>query len=141
MLKRNTTITPAFDYILNDKENAKYGRGCASIIFEVNGDKGAVTLSAFTNWYLPETIKAINNINKRNVSSRILAIHSKEKLNEDSEAMLIDVRDNCCYTGGICYCYNVYGCSYEQELISLMVREGSEKLFEKLEEIYKKFLQ
>lgn len=134
MLKRNTTIIPAFDYILNDKKNAKYGRGCAKIIFEVIGENGSVTLTAFTNWYLPETIKEIVNIADKNAWANMLSIHSKTELDNDKEALLE-------YTdGGECYHYTPYSCSYEQKLVELMIRNGSDTLFDKLEETYNNYL-
>jgi hypothetical protein len=38
------------------------------------------------------------------------------------------------------YGYVPYGTDYEQELTNILVHDGSEKLFDKLEEIYKELL-
>ena len=137
MLERDITITPAFDYILNDIEKAKYGRGCAEMWFKLTGDCGAITFSSFTGWYLPETIKAIPNMELRtndNLKSRMLAIHSKTELPEMNTC---EERDYCEYTKGKCYTYSYLSCCEEQKLMDLVTSDGSEKLFEELEKIYK----
>jgi len=144
MLKKDISITPAFDYILNDKKKAEYGRGCAKITFAIIGEKGAVTITGFTNWFLPETLKVIPEITKieNNLYSEIAQIHSNIPLkNTDANLSFINCYDNCFYVKSEkCYCYNFLSCHKEEELIKLVVKEGSEALFKKLEYYYKMYL-
>ena len=107
LLKRNIKVTPAYDYPLNDQENAKHRRGCANIIFDITGDNGNVSFSVLTNWFLPETIEAIPDIatdyrgRSQTVYPRILTINSKKELKDMCE---INARENrYCYTNTFDY--------------------------------------
>ena len=143
MLKRDISITPAFDY-MNDKDKAQYGRGCAKITFSIIGEKGAITLTAFTNWFLPETLKVIPDITEidNNIHSNIGYIHANTPLeNMDDNLLFINCYDDCSYvTSNKCYCYSFLSCHNEEELIKLLIREGSDALFEKLKSYYEIYL-
>jgi len=144
MLKEDISITPAFDY-MNNKDKAEYGRGCSIITFAIIGEKGAITLTAFTNWFLPETLKVVPNITKidNNIHSKIAQIHTNTPLkNIDDNLLFINCYDNCSYViSEKCYCYSFLSCHKEEELIELLIRKGSDALFKELESYYKIYLQ
>lgn len=141
MLKTNINIKPAYDHLVDGSGLERYGRCCAVMELEVIGEKGAITLSCFTNWWTKETLQDCPKIclGHRGVSktltSNILYIHAKEELLDDNNYTPISSAEHCEYTQGKCYtyCIDVY---LEQELARLIVEEGSKIAFERMVEVY-----
>lgn len=152
-LKREIKISSAFDR-RDETPGKDYGIGSCRIFFIVKGGKGAVTVSFFTNWYLPSTLKEYkeegiykNNIYapRDNFKTKIdliattnpigtgsWDIHSKKKLYDGQT--LLD-RD-CEFTGGKCYCDG--SSLMADEYLQLLFEKGSDGVFERLEEDYNK---
>jgi uncharacterized membrane protein (DUF106 family) len=147
-LKRDIKIIPAFDYLLTDEGDSKYGRSSAYMICSVEGELGKVVLEVNTKWFLPITADYMwkSEVVERNgqfgldctyrcwyngASSHIFYILTNKELD------LISISGSNEYNYG----YVPYGTEYEQKLTDLLVHDGSDKLFDKLEEIYEELLK
>lgn len=146
-MKREIKIIPAFDYMLTDEGDSKYGRGSAYMLCSVEGELAKVVLEVNTKWFLPITADELwnNNVvnykskrdlnityqcNYSGASSHIFYILTNKELD------LMSISGNDKYIYG----YVPYGTGYEQKLTDLLIHDGSDKLFEKLEEIYNELL-
>ena len=143
MLKSKISIIPAFDYEGEKPELERYGISCARLLLEVTGDKGAITFTCFTNWYLDKTIKRLPKIclnhkgKSKTLQSQILQIHSIEDSLDEDKYMIIQHSDYCNFTQNECYVYCI-GVDIEEKLATLLVEKGSEAVFMQMAEIYNK---
>lgn len=142
-LERNIKIIPAFDYLLTDEGDSKYGRSSAYMICSVEGELGKVVLEVNTKWFLPITADWLWNNSVANykserdlnttyrcyyngASSHIFYILTNKEL----DLMPIGGSNN--YYNG----YVPFATTKEQEFVDILVHDGSDKLFEELEKVY-----
>ncbi len=131
---------PAFDK--RDPDPRKdYGIGAVECWMTLVGDKGAVTFSFSTGMHLPETQKEwLNPLYHKNYPQfkdhlsymgYQVGYHSPHSMYEDQKIS----KENCDFIGTPCY----WDCSYTaaDKFIDALVREGSDKVWEMLEEYYK----
>ncbi len=124
-MERITKLTPAYDW--RDKDPAKnYGVHCADLHMVLKGPKGAVQFVVFTGWYLPGTPP-------QNPTPAGLGYHSPTPRWEGQEIN----REECPYLDGKpCY-YGVPGpYTMDEEFMNVLLREGSEAVWERLEGYY-----
>lgn len=141
--ERIVEFTPAFDKrSTNPKKD--YGIGSMQIRFVLKGKYGAVQFLCGTNIYLPETIeeyktkgvngRRVNLLDDVNDGSGLrgwdLGYHSPRPTYEGQTIM----DENCKYTGGKCY-YDGSGLN-AIPFVDVLIREGSEGIWKKLEEYY-----
>ena len=142
-LKRDIKILPAFDYILTDEGDSRYGRSSAYMLCSVEGELGKVVLEVNTKWFLPVTADYMwqSEVVERNgqfgldstyrcwyngASSHILYILTNKELD------LTHIGGSEKYQNG----YVPYINTEEQEFVDILVHDGSDKLFEELEKVY-----
>ena len=125
----------------SDDPGKNYGIHGVDIRFVLKGNEGAVQFLLFTNWYLPHVIDEMISKPENRTSRMIklffmpipadLGYHSKKPRYESQEP----ISDNCEYTDGVCY-YD--GSSLNAEPIyQVLLKEGSDGVWRKLEEYYK----
>lgn len=142
-LKRDIKILPAFDYLLTDEGDSKYGRSSAYMLCSVEGDYGKVVLEINTKWFLPITADYMwqNEVIEQKgqfgldctyrcwyngASSHIFYILTNKELD------LILISGSNKYQHG----YVPFTPTKEQEFVDILVHDGSDKLFEELEKVY-----
>lgn len=148
LMKRNIKIIPAFDYLLTDKGDSKYGRASAYMVCSLEGEKGKVVLEVNTKWFLPITSEylfnkdVIDNHSKRDLEtsfrchyngakSHILYILSKEPIDD-----MIQISGTDKF-----YAYVPFATTHEQDFVDILVRDGSDKMFEELEKVYMEYIK
>jgi hypothetical protein len=152
-LERRIEITPAFDK-RSDVPSKNYGIGSCNLHFAVIGDKGAVTVYFFTNWFLPSTVKEYREIGiNRNVFPGYGKEPFKTKINLEKQDKPISAGSwdyhskkkmydgqsyshKCEYTKGKCYCDG--SCLKGDTYLKLLIEKGSDAVFEELEKDYRK---
>jgi len=142
-LKRDIKIIPAFDYLLTDEGDKKYGRSSAYMLCSVEGELGKVVLEVNTKWFLPITSDYMwksEVVERRGqfgldctyrcwyngASSHIFYILT------DKELDLMHIGGSNEYQNG----YVPYATTKEQEFVDILIHDGSNKLFEELEKVY-----
>lgn len=100
-LLRETHFTGAYDW----RGPPDYGIHGMDLRFSVKGSKGAITITIFTNWMLPQHQVSAQEIYTRGKFGHLcrpwfvdIGYHSKEPQYEGQEP-----QDNCEMTGGLCY--------------------------------------
>lgn len=133
-LKKEIKITPAYDK-RHSEPLKNHGICACRVFFVVKGKEGAITFNFYTNWYLPETEKEYRDKEKVLKTNKLIGswdIHSKEPLFKDQEVTIED----CEFLGQDCYCDG--SCLKADRYIELLIRKGSEAVFKKLEEDYRR---
>lgn len=140
-LERKITFDrPAFDYILHPTEDRgkEYGRGSVEMRFILKGPECAITWGIITGWNLPETNEALKAEEFQDVMKPMgtaVCIHSATN-NRDyyGDPIPCDVLDQ-----GECYgdCGYIAG----SEFFDVLVREGEEALWAKMQEWYDDYSQ
>ncbi|MCJ7767420.1 hypothetical protein MUP79_03395 [Candidatus Bathyarchaeota archaeon] len=142
MLTREVLFMPAYDK--RDPNPAKnYGIGSVRIAFIVKGSRGAITLSFYTNWYLPETVAEYRTGFKRADGSFGV---SDLEAGEPVKAFSYDYHsktqrfegqikyEDCQYLGGDCYTDG--SCLNADPFKKLLLEKGSDGVFEEMEKDY-----
>jgi len=136
---REITIEPAFDRRNTDSEKNYGVHGC-NLRFVLKGSLGAVQFLLMTNWHLPHVTKEflqkpVNDLIE--IAVRFLPMpadlgyHSPKPMYKGQKSM-----GPCKYLNGKpCY-YDGSGLNAEP-VFELMLKEGSEGVWKKLEEYYK----
>lgn len=137
-LERKFVVTPAYD-----KRDEGYGQGCATMWFYVIGPKGAVQFSCMTGWY-PHVIKKTTLTDWSDWAElwvRDLGPHDKSlpsDLGYHSPIPMYDgqslISNKCDVLHGPCY-YDGSGLNANKPF-SILVHEGSDRLWEFLEMYY-----
>lgn len=147
-LKREIQITKAFDK-RNDDPKKDYGIGSCRLYFIVKGNKGAVTIDFFTNWFLESTVKEYSEIGIRKnrmdgtkdtvktkinlhegipIHSGVFSIHNKKKTKYTTKTKCPVLGD---------YCYPDISCMYGNKFLPILLSKGSDGVFKELEKEYK----
>ena len=130
-LKRDIVISPAYDK-RSSIPGKNYGIHNAEIRFLLTGPKGVVQFVASTGWDLPHVAQELeaNHKYKSKAWGTDLGYHSRKPRYEGQLAM-----GDCPYLGGKpCY-YD--GSTLNAELVfNLMVSEGHEAVWKRLEDYY-----
>lgn len=142
MFERKFEITPAWDKRSSDP-NKNYGIGAATMRFYIIGEKGAVQFTLMTGWY-PHIIKKTtfddwSDWNQLRISIQPhdepmpcdLGYHSRVPRYEGQTLM----DDTCPIINGPCY-YDGSGLNAYKPF-SILVHDGSERLWEFLEHYYR----
>lgn len=134
-MERIVKITPAFDK-RSHESSKNFGIHDCEMFMVLKGEHGAVGLTISTGWFLPETQQWKEACIRRSGESkswngRGVAVFycSKVKQHEWQEG-----RENCDWLG--CTCYGDVGYSMSDTVFDLLIREGSEKVWEWLENYY-----
>jgi hypothetical protein len=130
-LKQIVEFSPAWN-----RQSEGQGIGGVEIRFAVVGERGAVSFSVFTNWFLPE--------DERQVEAKVLetgaltlmrpfpalfAVHRAPNAGEELTAFC-----DCDLIGGPCTCDT--SATRAVALFRLLVAEGSERVFDELSALY-----
>lgn len=132
--KRKVVFRPAFDKRSTDPKK-NYGVHGADIQFQLIKDGEGITYTIFTNWMLPN-VQAETDTREPDEGHLRYMFHKpltagcdghwKKPQYEGQSAL-----PNCSITGGDCYCD---GTDITDDLFDLLVAEGDEALWKKLEE-------
>lgn len=132
-MERIVKIMPAYD-----KRKEKKGIGSCEMFMVLKGELGAVGLNIGTGWYLPETdewkeecVRRSGNISSWNGSGYAVFYCSPTPLHDFQKD---SGRENCDWLG--CTCYGDVGYIMGKDVFEILVREGSEKLWEWLQNYY-----
>lgn len=137
-LERKFEVSPAYD-----KKAEGYGIGAATMRFYVIGPKGAIQFVLYTGWYCHTIEKTSFDdwSDWRELMVRVqphdvpmpadLGYHSPTPRYEGQSLM----QDNCSVLGGPCY-YDGSGLNASKPF-SILIHEGSDRLWEFLEGYYK----
>jgi len=140
---KEVIILPAFDR-RNPDPTKNYGIHGCDMRFVLKGKKGAVQFVLFTNWQLPHvteesvtrTLKNQNNLDKYDIKCHFLpspadlGYHSLKPMYTDQSR-----RESCEYLDGKpCY-YDGSGLDAEP-VYEILLREGSDGVWKKLEDYY-----
>lgn len=134
-LKREIAFTPAFDKRHSDPKK-NYGIHGVEMRWYVRGPKGTIQFVVMTGWDLP-AVRAERKGNHRTCDlfpmPSDLGYHSPRPMYEDQSPM----NDKCeMVEGGVCY-YD--GSSLGAESVfDLLVKEGHESVWRRLEQEYRK---
>ncbi len=130
---------PAYDRRHEDP-NKNYGIHGVTMLWLLIGPKGAIQFVVYTGWHLPEVrdeLEAKFLKNPDEVGLRIrrpmpadLGYHSPVPMYADQGMMT----DDCDVLGGVCY-YDGSGLQAEG-VFELLVREGGDAVWNRLEEVY-----
>lgn len=138
-LTREIQISPAFDKRSKDPKKDYGIHGC-ELRFVLKGKDGAVQFVLYTNWQLPHvTEEFITKPIKDNIDLKVrflplpadLGYHSPIPQYKDQEPM-----GPCEYLDGKSCYYDGSGLAAE-EVFKLMLKEGSDGVWKKLENYYK----
>jgi hypothetical protein len=140
-MERIIKFNPAFDE-RNENPRKNYGIHGVDLRMILKGEHGAVQFVLYTNWHLPHVQKEIDERIKSNIKvpyildvSRPLpadkGYHSKTQMYEGQEI----VTNSCEYCDGQSCYYDGSG-SEAEELFEILLREGSEGVWEELERYY-----
>lgn len=137
-MKKITKFTPAYDKRHSDPSK-NYGIHSVNLIMVLKGKMGAVSLTIFTNWYLPEVRKEL--LAKKDARSGYMEQYPYTFVSEPTPADINyhshvpqyegqePISGNCEYIGGICYCD---GSSLQaQDYFDVLIKEGSEGVWKK----------
>jgi len=134
-MERIIQISPAWDK-RDPNPGKNYGIGDCSLFMVLKGDLGAVSFTAFTNWYLPHVfIESLDYDRQARKSIRpkgaFLSYHSPLPLNDYEEDHPFH---ECEWIGGKCF---GDGSDLQAEpVFDLLVREGSDAVWKYLEQYY-----
>jgi len=131
-MERITSFTPAFDK-RNPDPNKDYGIGSVTMRMIVKGKKGAIQFTVLTGWYLPNVQKEIDAKPRQFSNSRgaDVGYHALEPQYEGQA----QISESCEYLDGKpCY-YDGSGLRAE-EWFSILISEGSDRIWQMLEEDY-----
>jgi len=139
-MKKTITLYPAYDKRHPDPSK-NYGIHGVDLLFVLEGKNGAVQFKLFTNWQLPHVTEEFLNKSHMWTKDKIdlyffpmpadLGYHSKVPHYEGHEK----ISRECEWTGGDCY-YD--GSTLNAEPIyEILLREGSEGIWQELEKYYK----
>lgn len=142
-LERIVKFTPAFDKRDPDPKK-NYGIGAVQCFMVLKGKGGAVHFTFYTGFYLPEVMK--EQIAKHGVNAFIydfnqkpmypmgadVGYHSYKPLDDYQKDWK---RDNCDWLDGEA-CYGDGSALRAEKFMEILIREGSDKIWELLEEDY-----
>lgn len=119
-LEHIVRVYPAYD-----RRAEGYGCGNANIFFTLKGPKGAISLSVDSGWAL-DGVPPYKAIGRAVCEHRLTKVYDEEMPHEDCEWL----------DGQTCY----GGCSYvtSDEFFEVLVRDGEDAMWEKLEEWYER---
>lgn len=143
-LERITVITPAYDKRDPDP-NKNYGIGASKIVMVLKGDRGAVHFVFSTGMYLEKTMQELAAKGELTPSQMengeyfILNTPNGYDVGYHAptpqfEGQTIS-RENCEYIGAPCYCDG--SSLLSDEWMEILLSEGSEKIWQMLEDEYK----
>lgn len=129
---REIRFLPAYD-----KRKDGYGIHCAEMHLALTGPKGAIQLRVFTGWFLPhvweEQKDHLDVVGKPR--GAYLSCHSPTRLHDyDTKSENCDVIE-----GGVCYGDGTY--TEAEPVFQLLVEQGDEAVWKKLEEYYGEWLE
>lgn len=138
-MERETKFSPAWDK-RDPNPSKNHGIHGVDLRMYLKGELGTVQFVLYTNWHLPHVKEELLNMNLNNkfgikCSFTPMPVdvgyHSPKPIYEDQESMT----DNCeCLDGKPCY-YD--GSSlHAEEMYKVLVEEGSDEVWKKLEEYY-----
>lgn len=133
--ERIIRIIPAFDK-RNPDPSKNYGIGSVRMLFVLKGDKGAVTFSCSTGMYLPQQVAEHGSKPWRGWQPMGFGVwycspHPTHEHQSPREACeWLDGKP--CYGGGSCLA--------SDEVMPVLLNEGDEGVWRKLEEFYKSWL-
>jgi len=136
-LERKIYWTPAYDK-RSSEPSKNYGVHGVNVVFQVKGEAGGLTFTIFTNWQLPHVQAEMNAKPLHDNPSLRYMFHTPMPAGCDGHWKTPSYKEqspiqNCDVTGGDCYCD---GTSLTDDLFTLLVTEGDEALWKKLEERY-----
>jgi len=126
-MEHKIVITPAWDKRDSDP-NKNYGIHCAEIIMSVQGELGVVEFVLFTGWYLPENTAALDKPFPADVGYHSISPRYEGQWRSKS-CRHFDGRP-CYYDGSTLAA---------QEVFDILVKEGSDGIWKKLEECYNQY--
>lgn len=133
--KKEVIFHPGFDKRNSDPKK-NYGIGAVQIRFVLSGEKGAVQFLLFTDWYPANIQKELRGM-EYDLSFRLkpfaadLGYHSYTKMYDEQEPQA----ESCEFLGGK-PCYYDGSTSRAEPLVEILINEGSEKVWDELEEYY-----
>jgi len=136
-MKQEIIVTAAFDK--RHKEPAKnYGIHGAELRFILTGDKGAITFTLYTNWYLPHVDEELRNSRRNKPECDFMFRPHGADISYHSHIPCYEGQtpiENCQYLGGKpCYC-DGSGLSAEP-IGEMLIAEGSEAVWKELQRWY-----
>jgi hypothetical protein len=135
MLEREIRFTPAFDK-RSDDPSKNYGIGTVKVYFYLKGEKGTIQFVFLTDWYLPYVKQELRHTGRMQrvfadyPMASDLCYHSPTPMYDGQDP----ITDDCELTGGVCY-YDGTALGAEP-VMDLLVSEGSEAVWKRLEEEY-----
>ena len=134
MTKRIIEFSPGYDK-RNPDPKKNHGIHGLEIAFTVKGKEGAVQFLIYTNWMPRSCRKAWDELVEATILLPMAANRGYHSRVPRYEGQQVTSKD-CKWTGGKCY-YD--GSSLNAEpLLDLLIEEGEEKVWAKLEKYYKK---
>jgi len=132
VFEHRVVVYPAWD---KRNEKGGYGQHCAEIHFVVRYRNKELGFAVYTGWYVEAANYPLSNkeTSMGEVHGASLYAHSKSpfrgaiKRNDYCDVF----KSNCCYENALTF--------ITEDLLKILILEGSEKLFEELEKRYVKF--
>ena len=142
-LQRQVLVLPAYDrrHPVADKDG---GIHSADLVFLVKGEHGAVDLVIHTGWFLPhvraELEKKPGTSFMFDTAPASIGVHSlRPRPDWQSEALDFNPRGICSYLQRPCIAFEQFLAS--KDYFDVLVGQGSEALWLKLEERYRLYLE
>jgi len=136
-MKREIIVKPAFDK-RDPNPSKNYGIHGAEMIFILTGDKGAISFTLFTNWYLPHVDSELRNARRNKPECDFMFRPQGADISYHSIIQRYEGQtpvEKCQYLDGKpCYC-DGSGLSAEP-IGELLITEGSEAVWKELERWY-----
>jgi hypothetical protein len=136
-MERKITFRPAFDK-RDSNPSKNYGVHGVDMLWYIKGELGVVDFVVYTNWHLPH-IEELNDSRNDSQFPHLnchpqpanVGYHSRVPKYKGQTRSVFD----CTLLGGDCYSDG--SGLYAEELYDILVREGDEAVWKKLEEYYK----
>ena len=129
MKEKIVSFKPAYDK-RNPNPNLNYGIGSVTCWMVLKGDKGAVQFAFMTAMYLPEVQEELKY--KPEPMGMDVGYHSLVPQYEGQSKLKCDMFGECYYDGSSLR---------EEEWFDIFLREGSDKIWEMLEDYYNEMFE
>jgi len=134
-MEREIRLHPAWDK-RNPDPSKNYGIHGVEMRFVLMGDKGAVQFVLYTNWHLPHVMEWLESKRDRAYNPFApmpadIGYHSPKPMYDGQDVMV----ESCEYLAGQ-PCYYDGSSLQSYAYFEVLVREGGEALWQKLEEYY-----
>lgn len=139
-LERKIIWRPAFDK-RHVEPGKNYGVHGVEIEFQLLGEAGGVVFRISTNWMLPH-VQAESDARPLDENPHLrYMFHKPQSAGLDGHWKMPPYEgayryENCKITGGVCYCD---GTSLTDSVFNLLVEQGEEALWKRLEEAYEEW--